>query len=51
MIAEMIHRHATASELKTQACQEGMSTLRQSALFKVKQGITTPEEILRETGE
>ncbi len=48
-IAEMIHRRATAQEMKEQACQEGMRTLRLSAINKLRQGMTTVHEVLRET--
>jgi type II secretory ATPase GspE/PulE/Tfp pilus assembly ATPase PilB-like protein len=48
-IAEKIHRRATAQEMKEEACREGMRTLRQSAINKLRQGITTVQEVLRET--
>jgi type IV pilus assembly protein PilB len=35
--------------LRAQAIQEGMSTLRQSGLMKVRDGVTTLDEIVRET--
>ncbi len=40
---------ATAVELKRKALEEGMLTLRMSGLEKVKAGVTTIEEVLRET--
>lgn len=48
-ISDMIVRQATASEIKRQARQEGMLTLREDALSKLNVGLTTPEEVLRET--
>ena len=36
-------------EIKEIAVQEGMMTLRQSGLIKIKEGITSVEEVLRET--
>jgi type IV pilus assembly protein PilB len=48
-IRRMILDRASTSELRKRAMQEGMLTLRQDALLKLKQGITTIEEVLRET--
>ncbi len=48
-IREMVLAGASATELKQQAVQEGMETLRQSGIVKVRAGQTTPEEILRVT--
>lgn len=48
-IAELILSHATAAKIKNKAIECGMTTLRQSGWEKVKQGITTPEEVLRVT--
>jgi len=36
-------------ELRRKAVEEGMLTLRQSGLCKVKAGLTTIEEVARET--
>ena len=36
-------------EIKRKALEEGMLTLRMSGLEKIRQGITTIEEVLRET--
>ena len=49
-IRQMIHNNAGAQELKKQAISEGMHTLRESAIKKMKAGITTLEEVLRVTG-
>ena len=48
-IREMIMIGASTSELRQKAKEKGMMTLRQSGLEKIKQGITSIEEVLRET--
>jgi type IV pilus assembly protein PilB len=48
-IADAINRRATSRKLKEIACHEGMHSLQQSAINKLKDGITTVEEVLRET--
>jgi type IV pilus assembly protein PilB len=48
-IREMIIRGAATPEIKRQAVKEGMLTLRMDALLKLKQGITSAEEVLKET--
>lgn len=48
-IRRMILDRASSDELRKRAIQEGMLTLRQDALIKLKKGITTIEEVLRET--
>jgi type IV pilus assembly protein PilB len=40
---------ATAVEIRRKALEEGMLTLRMSGLEKVRQGVTSLEEVLRET--
>ena len=50
-IGELINQKATAEQIRTQAQAEGMSNLREDAIRKLKQGITSIEEILRETVE
>jgi type IV pilus assembly protein PilB len=40
---------ASAIELKRSAIDEGMLTLRSSGLQKIKDGMTTIEEVVRET--
>ena len=50
-IREMILEGASTLELKHQAREEGMITLRESGIIKVRQGITTIEEVLRETAK
>ncbi len=48
-IRERIAARATAVEIRKKALEEGMITLRMSGLEKISQGITTIEEVLRET--
>jgi type IV pilus assembly protein PilB len=48
-IRDLIMVGATAVELKKKALEEGMLTLRMSGLEKIKNGVTTIEEVLRET--
>src|SRR3990170_2316798 len=48
-IEKMILSGATNQEMQAQAIKEGMITLRQAALFKLKEGVTTVEEVLAET--
>ena len=46
---ELVLVGASAIELRRKAVEEGMITLRQSGLRKVKDGLTTLEEVARET--
>jgi type IV pilus assembly protein PilB len=48
-VRELILSGATAVELRRKAIEEGMITLRQSGLQKVRDGVTTIEEVVRET--
>ena len=48
-IQELILVGASAREIKRKAVEEGMLTLRQSGLNKIKGGVTTLDEVLRET--
>ena len=48
-IKELVLVGASAVELKKKAIEKGMLTLRRSGLMKVKEGITTLEEVARET--
>jgi type IV pilus assembly protein PilB len=48
-LRELILVGASALELRRKAVEEGMITLRQSGLRKVKEGVTTIEEVVRET--
>ncbi len=48
-LRELILDRASTSEIRKQAQKEGMLTLRQDGLLKIQKGITTIEEVLRET--
>jgi type IV pilus assembly protein PilB len=48
-LKELILKSASAMELKREAVKLGMSTLRMSAIQKVRQGLTTIEETIRVT--
>ena len=48
-VREAVNRRATALQLKEMAVSQGMRTLQQSAICKLKQGVTTVDEVLRET--
>ncbi len=48
-IRELILIGASAVELKKKAMEQGMMTLRRSGLAKIKEGVTTLEEVARET--
>jgi type IV pilus assembly protein PilB len=50
-IKELVLARASASEIKKEAIRSGMKTLRQSGMTKIKDGMTTIEEILRSTME
>jgi len=46
---ELVLSGATAVELRRKAIEEGMVTLRQSGLQKIREGMTTIDEVVRET--
>ena len=48
-VRELILIGASALELRKKAIDDGMITLRESGLHKVRNGITTIEEVVRET--
>jgi len=48
-IRELIHRGASTEELRDAAQRAGMKTLRQAGLEKIYEGVTTVEEVVRET--
>ena len=48
-IRELILSGASAMELRQQAIEEGMISLRHSGLHKIRAGHTTVEEVVRET--
>jgi type IV pilus assembly protein PilB len=48
-LRELVLVGASGLELRRKAIDEGMLTLRMSGLRKVKDGVTTIEEVVRET--
>ena len=48
-IRELILIGASALELRKKAIEDGMITLRESGLYKIRDGVTTVEEVVRET--
>jgi general secretion pathway protein E len=46
-IRKLLRSRASASEIKAQAVAEGMVTMKQDGILKVKEGITTLSEVLR----
>ncbi len=48
-IKELILSRASTSEIKKEAIRLGMKTLRQSGIIKIRDGLTTIEEVLRST--
>lgn len=49
VIRPMIEQRCSAQEIKDAAIKRGMSTLRQDALLKVRDGLTTLDEVLAST--
>jgi type II secretory ATPase GspE/PulE/Tfp pilus assembly ATPase PilB-like protein len=50
-VRDLIMHNAPASEICKVARDQGMKTLREAALIKVIEGVTTVEEVLRVTSE
>ena len=48
-IREMIIQKVSSVDIKDQACKDGMLTLRESGLIKFREGVSTLEEVLKET--
>ncbi len=48
-IRELILKRAPTFEIEKAAIEEGMITLRETGIRKILRGITTPEEVLKET--
>lgn len=46
-LKSMLVKGSTATELRKQAIKDGMVTLMQDGMYKVKKNITTPSEVLR----
>ncbi|MBT8146819.1 MAG: type II/IV secretion system protein, partial [Gammaproteobacteria bacterium] len=53
VMSDAIRHHiavdADANVIREQAIKEGMQTLREDALRKLRDGLTTPEEVVRVT--
>jgi type IV pilus assembly protein PilB len=50
-VRELILSHESASAIKRRAIEEGMLSLRMDGLRKLKLGITSAEEVLKETAK
>jgi type IV pilus assembly protein PilB len=50
-LRRMILRGASTAELQNQAVADGMFTLRMDGIVKIKKGVTTLEEVVKETAE
>jgi len=50
-VKELVLSRASTTEIKKEAMRLGMKTLRQSGIAKIKDGVTTIEEVLRSTIE
>ena len=48
-IRELVLSGGSAYEVRQKALQQGMLSLRQSGLHKIRNGVTTIEEVVRET--
>lgn len=48
-IKDLILARVHSKEIKDKAVEQGLTTLRRSGLLKIKEGITSVEEVLRET--
>jgi type IV pilus assembly protein PilB len=48
-LREMILERASSPDIKRRAIQEGMVTLRHHGISKIQEGITSVEEVLKET--
>lgn len=46
-IRRMLLRNASSSDIKAQALQDGMVTMKRDGMLKVKEGITTVREVMR----
>ena len=48
-VRRMILRGGSTEELRNQAVKEGMLTLRVDGMQKIRKGVTTLEEVVKET--
>jgi len=46
-VKQLIMQRATADQIKAKAVEQGMVTLQQAGWHKVKQGLTSPQEVIR----
>jgi general secretion pathway protein E len=46
-IRELLVKRASASEIRYQAMKEGLISITKDGMLKVKAGITTPYEVMR----
>jgi len=46
-MSKLILEHTSSADMERQAIDEGMFTMKQDGFFKVLEGITTIEEVLR----
>ncbi len=49
VVRDMILAGASVADIRRQSIEDGMLTLRQSGLAKIRNGVTTVEEVIRET--
>jgi type IV pilus assembly protein PilB len=50
-VRDMILERASSTDIKRTAVQEGMITLRMHGIMKIREGITSVEEVLKETAK
>jgi type II secretory ATPase GspE/PulE/Tfp pilus assembly ATPase PilB-like protein len=50
-IQRLINERASTQEIKREALNDGMLTLREYGIKKIAEGLTTPEEVLALTDE
>ncbi|MGW8282502.1 MAG: GspE/PulE family protein, partial [Gemmatimonadota bacterium] len=50
-LRRMVLAGSSAADMKAQAVSEGMITLRQDGILKVRRGVTTLEEVIKETAQ
>jgi type IV pilus assembly protein PilB len=50
-LRRMVLAGSSSDDLKAQAISEGMITLRQDGILKVRRGVTTLEEVIKETAQ
>jgi type IV pilus assembly protein PilB len=48
-VKELVLARASMTEIKKEAMRMGMKTLRQSGIQKIREGVTSIEEVLRAT--